>query len=107
MIDAVTIQSLYVEPEMARDMPRFCHVVGITPFMRSLMTEALDLPVEYDPASRAGAVMALIQHEIRQLPVLRLALPYPVHEALAERCRGFLRNPSVCERSRTGQGCSA
>ena len=97
MIGAVTIQSLYVEPEMARDMPKFCHVVGITPFMRSLMTEALGLPVEYDPASRAGAVMALIQHEIRQLPVLRLSLPYPLHDALAERCRRFLRCPSVRE----------
>ncbi len=95
MIGAVTIQSLYLEPEVAQDMPTICQVVGIPPFMRSLMTEALELPVDYDPASRAGAVMALIQHEIRQLPVLPLSLPYPVHEALAERCRAFLRSPSA------------
>ena len=75
MIGAVTIQSLYLEPEVAQDMPTICQVVG--------------------PASRAGAVMALIQHEIRQLPVLPLSLPYPVHEALAERCRAFLRSPSA------------
>ncbi len=95
MIGSVTIQSLYVEPETASDMPKLCQVVGIPPFMRSLMTEALELPVDYDPASRAGAVMALIQHELRQLPVLPLSLPYPMHDALAERCRGFLRSPSI------------
>ena len=95
MIGAVTLQSLYLEPAEAQDMPKICQVVGIPQFMRSLMTEAMELPVDYDPASRAGAVMALIQHEIRQLPVLPLSLPYPAHDALAERCRTFLRSPSV------------
>ena len=98
MVGAVTVQSLYLEPEMAHGMPDYCQVVGISPFMRSLMTEALELPVEYDPNTRAGAIMALIQHEIRRLPVLPLSLPYPMHEALAERCRQFLRRPSVRDR---------
>lgn len=94
-VGAVTMQSLYFEPDAARGMPRDCRVVGIPPLMRSLMAEAMALPVDYDPASRAGAVMALIQHEVERLPALPLSLPYPTHEAVAARCRQFLRAPSV------------
>ena len=97
MVGAVTVQSLYLEPEAARGMPRDCQVVGILPFMRSLMAEAMDVPVDYDPESRAGAVMTLIQHEIRRLPVLPLSLPHPVHETVAARCREFLRAPGIHE----------
>ena len=97
MVGVVSMQSLYLEPEMTQGMPDGCQVVGISPFMRSLMTEALDLPIDYDPGSRAGAVMALLQHEMRRLPVLPLSLPYPAHNSLAARCRQFLRDPMVHE----------
>jgi AraC-like DNA-binding protein len=97
MLGAVSVQSLYLAPDLARSMPDHCHVVGISPFMRSLMTEALDLPVEYDPGSRAGALMALILHEMPRLPVLPLALPYPVHAPLAALCRAFIGRPMVHE----------
>ncbi len=97
VVGAVSMQSLYLEPETAQGMPDRCQVVGIPPFMRSLMTEALDLPVEYAPGSRAEAVMALLQHEMRRLPVLPLSLPSPAHGALAARCRQFLREPAVHE----------
>ncbi len=97
MVGVVSMQSLYLEPEMTHGMPDGCQVVGISPFMRSLMTEALDLPLDYDPGSRAGAVMALLQHEMRRLPVLPLSLPYPALSPLAARCRQFLRDPVVHE----------
>jgi AraC-like DNA-binding protein len=96
MLGDVNLRSLYLEPG-AIDMPAHCEVVGISPFMRSLMLEAVDLPVEYDPESRAGALMTLIQHELRQLPVQPLALPMPAHPALAARCRAFLAHPTPHE----------
>jgi AraC-like DNA-binding protein len=37
--------------------------------------------------------MSLIQHELRQLPVLRLSLPFPRHQDLEELCQAFLRCP--------------
>jgi len=95
MIGAVSTQSLYLEPELTAGMPDRCQVVGVSPFMRSLMTKAMDVPVEYDPDSHAGALMALIQHELRQLPVLPLSLPFPAHAALAERCQRFLHRPTT------------
>jgi AraC-like DNA-binding protein len=98
MLGPVATHSLYLEPDAARDMPDRCQVIGISPFMRGLLAEAVDLPVEYDPASRAGAVMALIQHELRrQQPLPPLALPFPADGQLAKRCRAFLQNPTPHE----------
>jgi AraC-like DNA-binding protein len=53
--------------------------------------------VDYAPDSRAGALMNLLQHEMRQLPVLPLSLPIPVHPALAQQCRRFLEKPTPHE----------
>jgi AraC-like DNA-binding protein len=97
MVGEVNMQSLYLEPDAVPGMPDHCQVVGISPFMRSLMTEALELPLEYKVNSRAGALMSLIRHEVRQLPVLPLSLPYPAHKALASRCRKFVQRPSIHE----------
>ena len=93
MLGAVSTRSLYLEPAYAAGLPDHCQVVGISPFLRSLMTEAVDLPVDHDPQSRAGALMALILHEMQRLPVLKLALPFPARGVLAARCRAFLAAP--------------
>lgn len=97
MVGAVNMQSLYLEPDAIPDMPDRCQVVAISPFMRSLMTEAPTLPLEYDPDSRAGALMELIRHEMRQLPILPLSLRHPSQGPLAARCRRFVLRPDVHE----------
>ncbi len=94
VLGLVHMCSLYLEPEVTAGLPERCQVVGISPFMRSLMLEALDLPVDYDPASRAGALMTLLLHELRQMPALPLSLPLPQHGPLAQLCRRFLARPT-------------
>jgi AraC-like DNA-binding protein len=95
MLGAVSMESIFLEPDMIEGMPDHCEVVGISPFLRSLITKAVDLPSDYDVNGRAGALMTLIQHEMRELPILPLSLPLPQHQGLAERCRQFLRNPAA------------
>jgi AraC-like DNA-binding protein len=97
IVGAVSMQSLYLEPDAVAGMPSRCQVVGISPFMRSLMTEALRLPLEYELAGRSGAMMELIQHEMRQLPVLPLSLSFPAHGQLAALCRQFVEQPNIHE----------
>jgi AraC-like DNA-binding protein len=63
-------------------------------FVRGLILEVIDLPAEYDLQGRSGALMALLQHEMRRLPILPLSLPFPKHPALARQCRQFLLHPS-------------
>jgi AraC-like DNA-binding protein len=95
MVGAVRTQSLYLESHATMGMPERCEVLGISPFMRSLLAEAIELPADYDLGGRAGALMALIQHEMRRLPVLPLSLPFPADTRLAERCRAFIERPTV------------
>ena len=95
VMGTASVQSLYLEPAVTAGLPECCQVVGISPFMRSLISEALELPLLYDLAGRAGALMTLIQHEMHQLPVLPLSLPLPRRPDLAERCRAFLQEPKA------------
>jgi AraC-like DNA-binding protein len=95
IIGAASMQSLYLEPAVTTGLPENCQVVGISRFMRALISEALELPLLYDVAGRAGALMTLIQHEMHQLPVLPLSLPLPRRADLAHRCRAFLKAPAA------------
>lgn len=96
-IGVLNTQSLYLEPDSIPQMPKCSQVVGISPFMRSLLTEAINLPDDYALDSRASALMELIRHEMEQLPILPLSLPYPAHSALATRCHKFAQQPNAHE----------
>ena len=95
MVGAVSVQSLYIEPQAISGLPGRCQVVEISPFLRSLITEALSLPIEYKLEGRAGALMQLIEHEVQQLPVLPLSLRYPAHGPLSELCNRFIQAPNI------------
>jgi AraC-like DNA-binding protein len=97
MVGAVSVQSLYIEPHAIPGLPSHCQVVGISPFMRGLITEALSLPLEYELEGREGALMQLIEYEMQQLPVLPLSLRYPAHGPLSARCRQFVERPNIHE----------
>src|ERR1700728_4329407 len=97
IVGAVNVQSLYIEPQAIPGLPSRCQVVGISPFLRGLITEALSLPLEYELEGRAGALMQLIQYELQQLPVLPLSLRYPAHGPLSALCRRFVQDPSIHE----------
>jgi AraC-like DNA-binding protein len=91
----VSTRSVYLERKAADGMPRRCQVLGISPLLRQLLIEAVDLPAEYDPAGRAGKIMTLAIDEIRAAPALPLSLPLPLHDKLAVRCRRFLERPNA------------
>ena len=107
MVGAVSVQSLYIEPDAIPGLPSHCQVVGISPFMRSLITEALGLPLEYELEGRAGALMQLVQYEMQQLPALALSLRFPAHGPLSALCRQFVQEPTFMRRSTLGPMRSA
>jgi AraC-like DNA-binding protein len=76
-------------------MPRQCQVLGVTPLLRSLLSEAVDLPLDYDEAGRAGLIMALLLTELRLLPVQPLSLPLPTGASLLALCRAFVARPTA------------
>lgn len=56
-------------------MPDRCQVVALSPFVRGLISRAMDVPADYDPDSHAGAVIALILHG-EHVTTVAIALGY-------------------------------
>lgn len=95
MLGAVATRSVYLEPAIGRGAQ--CEVVGVSALLRQLLIAAVDLPVEYDVASRAGKLMELLLEEVAVAPVLPLNLPFPSDPRLAARCRRFVARPDAQE----------
>lgn len=90
---------MYVEPEAVGDLPTRGRVVGLTPLMKSLVAEIVDLPREEQQAGqprdrRFQLITALILAEIPNLPELPLGLPMPTDRRLLELCRRFVEHPT-------------
>lgn len=96
-VGVVNTQSLYIEPYAIPQLPDCCQVVGISSFLRSLLTEAVKIEGVPDHHDRSAALLELIGHEMRQLPILPLSLSYPIHDSLSVRCRQFVQHPNVHE----------
>jgi len=95
MQGVVEMQSLYFDTGMFPDMPDRCRVVAISSLMRSLMAEAVALPIKYDREGRSAAIMKLIGYEVGRLRELPLSLPLPADKALARRCLKFSASPKA------------
>lgn len=95
MLGKVSMRSVYIQPEAIKTMPDHCQVVEISPLLRTLMAEAVDIPVDYDVNDRAGVLMTLLLHELARLKPLPLSLPIPRNSLLAEKCQDFLRQPTT------------
>lgn len=91
----VSTRSAYIEPGAARAGSAACEVVEVSPLLRQLLLAAVDMPADYDPAGRDGALAALLLHEVTRAPVLPLHIPLPRDKRLAPLCRAFIAAPDV------------
>ncbi|MFT3953078.1 MAG: AraC family ligand binding domain-containing protein [Piscinibacter sp.] len=87
----VKMRSVYVTPGAIEGLPEVTRVVAITDLMRALIIEAVTLPNDPEPTSRAGLVMALMLREIPRLPEQPLGLAMPSDPRLAALCRRIHR----------------
>ncbi|ROS78088.1 AraC-like DNA-binding protein [Curtobacterium sp. PhB130] len=94
MLD-VTTWSLYVEPDAVPWWPTSCTVVEVGPLLRELLRAAFDLPLEYDPHGRDGAVLRLALQELQRVAPLPLTVALPTAGALRDLCRAYLADPDV------------
>ncbi|PVX79978.1 AraC family transcriptional regulator [Paraburkholderia unamae] len=93
MVNAVTMRTLYIQPDAARGLPQRCHTVAIPDLLRQLILSAMDIKGDYTADSRDGRLMGLLLDELNFLPVLPLHLPLPTHPYLVEICRQLLDAP--------------
>lgn len=97
MSGQVTMLNAFVSPgdADAAQMPAHCCVYGVSPLLRHLLEEAIDLPAMYDVQGRAGKLMAMLVAEIAFMPRLSLHAPLPQDPRLARACRQLFDAPSV------------
>ncbi|QFS60598.1 helix-turn-helix domain-containing protein [Pantoea dispersa] len=92
----VTTRSLYIEPACAsrlRNISR-CEVIAVSPLLRQLLLEAVDLPPCYDSV-RDRALIDLMLLEVAAMPVCALEIPLPQQPALLRLCQAFLLAPAI------------
>ncbi|TKC87854.1 helix-turn-helix transcriptional regulator [Trinickia terrae] len=93
----VTMLNTFVSTETAKEksLPDDCCVMGVSPLLHNLITEAIDLPSHYDLDGRQGKIMGLLVEEIAVMPKLSLNAPLPADARLARLCRALLDKPSL------------
>ncbi|KAF1066858.1 MAG: HTH-type transcriptional regulator NimR [Pseudomonas citronellolis] len=93
VMHGVSTRSLYLEPA-ALDLGE-CRVLQISPLLRQLLLEAVELPRLYAEQGRDGLLVALLLEELRQAPSLPLHIPLPADAALRARCQRFIAAPDI------------
>lgn len=91
----VTTHSLYIEPAESVVTEERCRVIDVSPLMRNLLHEAVDMPLEYEEEGRDGILIKLLLHEIQRANQLALHIPMPTHERLLAICKTFLLTPDI------------
>ena len=91
----VTTRSLYIEPSAIPVSRDVCEVIGVSPLLRQLLIEAVEMPLAYDPEGRDGVLMSLLLLEIERARELPLHIPLPDEPGLLARCQSFLQYPNV------------
>lgn len=91
----VSTRSLYIEPDLAPPSKMACRVISVSPLMRQLLMESVDIPLEYDESGRDGVLMQLLLYELARAQELPLFIPLPMDERLLARCQSFLQAPDI------------
>lgn len=91
---SVAMRSLYVLPSRAEKMPRDCRVVQVSPLLRELILQAVDLPLLYDEGGAEGRLVAVILDQIAALPAAPLHLPAARDPRLRTITEALLADPA-------------
>ncbi|SSB96961.1 AraC-type DNA-binding protein [Pseudomonas sp. 43mfcvi1.1] len=91
----VSTRSLYIEPAAVTAMDARCQVINVSPLMRQLLLEAVELAPDYDEAGRDGVLIDLLLHELLRSAHLPLHLPLPKDSRLLGLCQAFLKHPDA------------
>ena len=92
----VTTRSLYITPECAARLSRSsrCEVISVSPLLRQLLLEAVDLQPLYD-SERERALMQLLLLELSTMSAREFDIPLPQQPALLALCQTFLLAPTI------------
>lgn len=75
---------LYLDPRVFNGLPTSVTVVQMTPLMRECLLSFLSLPRSYDEQGIAPHLLAVMESELRMVPVMPLHLPLPANPKLLQ-----------------------
>lgn len=91
----VSTRSLYIEPSAAPVSRSSCEVISVSPLLRQLLIDAVEMPLAYDEEGRDGVLVTLALLELGQARALPLHIPLPADPQLLARCLAFLQRPDI------------
>lgn len=108
MVGRVAMRTLYLQPRMVPAMPRHCAIVEVKPLLRELILAMIEMDEDVrsgrsdppDPGEPAAAgrrrrlLAALLQEELRTLPVVPLRIPVAADPRLVRLCDAILEDPA-------------
>ncbi|MBY4895788.1 helix-turn-helix transcriptional regulator [Cupriavidus sp. AU9028] len=94
-MNGVSTRSVFVLPEAVPRKSAACEVLLVSQLLHQLLLASADVPADYAPDSRDGALMTLILHELGRAPTLPLFAPIPPDAQLAALCVSLLAQPDV------------
>lgn len=93
-VGRVRLRSLFIAADATRGMPEECCVVSVSPLLKALIIEAVELPKLYEPEGPDGRVMAVIMDQLRTLNPTPLSLPIPTDPRLRRVTDVLIDNPA-------------
>ncbi|SDH76558.1 AraC family transcriptional regulator [Pseudomonas abietaniphila] len=91
----VSTRSLYIEPSAVPVSRSSSEVISVSPLLRQLLIEAVEMPLAYEEQGRDGVLVTLALLEISHAQALPLHIPLPTDPRLQARCRAFLQRPDI------------
>ncbi|WP_240704864.1 AraC family transcriptional regulator [Croceicoccus sediminis] len=85
---------LFVDPDLAEDLPTECCTVSVDPLLRELLTAAAQLPPLYDREGADGRLVQTMLDRLRIAPVEHLHLPLPDDARLRTIAQALANDPS-------------
>lgn len=90
----VAMRTLYIDPQVARELPGECCVVAVPPLLRQLILRAIDIGTDYAAEGAEARLMAVILDELRALRPEPLHLPHPRDLRLRKIAEALLADPA-------------
>ncbi|MEO3428440.1 helix-turn-helix transcriptional regulator [Pelagibius sp. CAU 1746] len=90
----VAMRTLYIDPQVARELPEDCCVVAVPALLRQLILRAMEVGLDYVPGSAGARLMAVILDELRRLKPEPLHLPHPRDPRLKKITEALLAEPA-------------
>lgn len=97
----VSTRSLYIEPG-AIDLGERCQVIDVSPLMRHLLMEAVEVPLAYDPSGRDGLLIDLLLHEVTRSARCPCTFRCRTTENYSRCVRTFCISPTPISRHNIG-----